>query len=52
MCFLFISNSIHFIDYNNSSSNQLILLWKSIIFAIPGERKNIDQTIEEFKKIS
>ena len=51
MSYLFISNSVHFLDYNNLFSNNLLKLWKSIIFAIPGERKNIEQTMEEWKLI-
>ena len=51
MTYLFISNSVHFLDYNILISNNLIKLWKSIIFAIPGERKNIEQTMEEWKLI-
>ena len=51
MTYYFISNSIHFIEYENNVSKQLIQLWKSIIFAIPGERKTIEETIIEWKKI-
>lgn len=51
MTYYFISDSIHFIEYENNVSKQLIQLWKSIIFAIPGERKTIEETIIEWKKI-
>lgn len=51
MSFIFISNSVHFIEYENNIPKQLIKLWKSIIFAIPGERKNVEETINEWKKI-
>ena len=49
--YIFISNSVHFIEYNTVNSSKLIKLWKSIVFSIPGERKNIDKTIEEWNNI-
>jgi serine/threonine protein kinase len=48
MTYTLISKSIHFIEYNNNESKHLIKLWKSILFAVPGERKNVEQTMEEW----